>query len=496
MEKKKIFYIFLFVSTLLWSICATLRNVISIDAIEAICWGNLIDFGTNKHPPLSGWLAAGSYNLFGQHDFVIYILGQICILVGFIYIYRLAKFFLSEEKAFCSVMILQACAYYTYFVFIDNFNCNVLLMALWPMCTFYFYKSIRENKLLDWVLFGVVSGLGFLGKYQIVFLFFAMLLYLIFIKREQFRQKGMYIAILTGLLVILPHVIWLYKTDFFSFSYMIGRTHSHTNNLPEILTKLSHLFYPLKFVGGQIGTLAGCFVLYFFTIIQTGNFNFKNIEGSKSDKLFLLLIFFVPILTQGFMGFVTGDRVPAIWGSIMVGFVGIMMFYFLPVRFKEDTFKFFTKLSYAAMVLSSICVCIFALLQTQFFISYPYQKIMPDFEKMWAEETANSPLKYVGGDIGYIFQFAHYNPQKPKVILETFGHKNPWIDHEDVLNSGAIIVGEHENMTQLTKSLIILLPTDYKVTSRKYTAAMCNILGKCEQREFFYTIVPPFAKSN
>ena len=139
-EKKKVFYIFIIIHAILWSIVGLLRNVISIDSMEAISWGELISFGTNKHPPLSGWLASGFYHLFGQHDIAIYILGQLCLVVGFIYVYKIAKFFLSEEKAFASAMILEACQYYNWMTFIDNFNCNILLMGLWPVVIYYFYK--------------------------------------------------------------------------------------------------------------------------------------------------------------------------------------------------------------------------------------------------------------------------------------------------------------------------------------------------------------------
>ena len=219
--KRHIFYIFLFVNTILWSFLAMLRNVPSFDSMEAINWGELISFGTNKHPPLSGWLMSSFYHICGDNNFVIYILGQLCILVGFIFVYKIAKFFVSEEKAICSAMILETCYYYTYYYYTDNFNCNIILMPLWPMVIYYFYKGVKDNKLLDWVLFGLTSGLAFLGKYQIVFLFAAMFVYLIVDKRETFKQKGMYIAVLTGFAIILPHVIWLFKTDFFSFCYII-----------------------------------------------------------------------------------------------------------------------------------------------------------------------------------------------------------------------------------------------------------------------------------
>ena len=105
-KKKLLFYIFLFINAFLWTVLQCFRNMIGNDALEAISWGELLSAGTNKHPPMSGWLMGGAYHIFGQHDIAAYFLGQVCILIGFIFLYKLAKFFLSEEKARCSTLIM------------------------------------------------------------------------------------------------------------------------------------------------------------------------------------------------------------------------------------------------------------------------------------------------------------------------------------------------------------------------------------------------------
>ena len=44
--KKKLFYIFLFIQAFLWSILQLTRNIISLDSMEAITWGELLSFGS------------------------------------------------------------------------------------------------------------------------------------------------------------------------------------------------------------------------------------------------------------------------------------------------------------------------------------------------------------------------------------------------------------------------------------------------------------------
>lgn len=490
-EKKKSLYIFLFINALCWSCLCLVRNIIGNDALEAISWGELVDFGTNKHPPLSGWLLGGVYNLCGHHDFVAYFLGQISILIGFIFIYKLAKFFLEPEKAICSSLIMTSCYYYTYIAFYENFNCNFLSMAIWPMITYYFYKSVKENKTVDWILFGVASALGVLCKYQVIFLFFALFLYLILCDRKQFRQKGMYISILTGFLIILPHIIFLFKTDFFSFIYMAERTEIGSHNTPQFLIQFGRIVFPLKFLLDQVLSVTTCIAVYLFLGLQT-----KQIETNKnlknSESIFILLITFVPILAQGCMAAIENNRILGMWGSIMVSFVGIFLFYFFPIKFNEKTFSYFLKWIYGLMIAWLAGMFIFSQLQTKLHMSFPYQEIVPNLNKVWDNTTNNSELKYICGTGDYVYKIKEYNTRRPKVIIETFGYKNPWIDHEDVIKSGVLVVGKSkENLIHYVKEMIILLPDDYQINPIRYDFVIKNKLGKTKKYNFYYTIIPP-----
>ena len=492
-EKQRTFYIFLLINALCWSFVQFLRNVISIDAMEAISWGEMVDFGTNKHPPLSGWIMGGAYNLCGHHDYVAYFLGQICIFIGALFIYKLAKFFMDEEKSMCASMILLSCYYYTYIVFIDNFNCNFLSMALWPMIAYYFYKSLKENKTRDWIIFGIVSAMGALCKYQVVFLFFALFLYLILCDRKQFRQKGMYLAILTGSLIILPHIIYLFNTDFFSFIYMAERTEIGSHNTPQFLIQFGRVVFPLKFLLDQVLSVATCIIVYLFLGMQTKqigvNKNFKNHES-----IFILLITFAPILAQGCMAAIENNRIMGIWGSIMVSYVGIFLFYFFPIKFNDKTFNYFMKWAYALMVGWLFGMCIFSQLQVKRALSYPYQKIMPEMNKIWDNQTNKAEFKYVYGHIDYVFQFHLYNERRPEVILETFGYKNPWVDYDNIKKSGVLILGKNKkNVIHYVKEMAVLSPDNYQIEPMRYDFEIRNKFGKTKKYKFYYTIIPPRA---
>ena len=495
--RKRIFYTFLLIQAFLWVLISATRSIPSVDAMEAIAWSDLISLGTNKHPPLSGWLAGIFYNLFGQNDIAIYILGEACIIVGLIFVYKLAKYFLSEEKAMCSAMIVSICFYYTYHTYINNFNCNIISMCLWPVIAYYFYKSIRENRIKDWTIFGITAGLGVLAKYQVALLFMALFFYLIFFERKQFKQKGIYIAAIVGFLTILPHLIWCYQTDFFSLIYLMGRTEVSSGNTPNFLLPLGRIIFPIKFYLNQILAVAPCVALYLIIAFREKNISIDKNKENMSEKAYILLVGLLPILLLGATGAISNSRVIGAWGSTMLSYIGLILFYFFPIKFSENTFNYFLKWIYTIVICWVIGIGIYSLFQVQETINYPKEIIMEDFDNIWAKETNNSRLKYVGGNLDNTFQFRLYNKQHPTVILETFGYKNPWINHEDVLKSGAIIMINKKqikvvsDIRDIVKSYVILLPEEYNVRLKKYTYNVCNKFGKCKEKTLYYSIVKP-----
>ena len=58
-------YLFLFSHLLLWTLVPTLSNTnLPLDTIEALAWGSNLDWGFNKHPPLSALAVEIFYQIF------------------------------------------------------------------------------------------------------------------------------------------------------------------------------------------------------------------------------------------------------------------------------------------------------------------------------------------------------------------------------------------------------------------------------------------------
>ena len=120
-----IFNLFLVSHLVIWTLVPFLSNKnLPLDVIEALAWGSNLDWGFDKHPPLSAFFPEIFYQLFGNQDWAYYLLSQIFIVVSFIVIFKIAREFLKNEThALISVFLLEGIYFYNFTS--PEFNVNI-----------------------------------------------------------------------------------------------------------------------------------------------------------------------------------------------------------------------------------------------------------------------------------------------------------------------------------------------------------------------------------
>ena len=102
----KILILFLFGHLFIWTLVPSISNVnLPLDTIEALAWGSNLDWGYNKHPPLSAFVVEIFYQIFGPVDWAYYLLSQIFVIISFIAVFKLAEDFF-KNKVFCLLSVL------------------------------------------------------------------------------------------------------------------------------------------------------------------------------------------------------------------------------------------------------------------------------------------------------------------------------------------------------------------------------------------------------
>ena len=96
-----VFYIFVTAHLIFWTLIPTLTNQnLPLDTIEALAWGSNLDWGFNKHPPLSAFFAEVFYQIFGPQDWAYYLLSQIFVIFSFYYVFKFSNEIFNNKLLF------------------------------------------------------------------------------------------------------------------------------------------------------------------------------------------------------------------------------------------------------------------------------------------------------------------------------------------------------------------------------------------------------------
>ena len=86
-----IFFIFALSHLIVWTSIPSLTNKnLPLDTIEALAWGSNLDWGFNKHPPMSAFFSEVFFQVFGSQDWAYYLLSQIFVIIAFYFVFKLS----------------------------------------------------------------------------------------------------------------------------------------------------------------------------------------------------------------------------------------------------------------------------------------------------------------------------------------------------------------------------------------------------------------------
>ena len=400
---RNLFYIFLTIHLIIWTTIPTFtNNNLPLDTIEALAWGSNLDWGFNKHPPMSAFLVEIFYQFFGAQDWAYYLLSQICVVISFFVVFKFAENFF-ENKVFCllSVLLLEGIYFYNFTT--PEFNVNVCLMSFWGLTVLYLWKGFKDNKIIDWLLVGLFAGFGFLSKYLFIYLGLAMdifLIYMIYKKKIDFKCL---VSLISFFIVLLPHLIWLSENDYVTITYGLGRTGAGDQNL------LDHFTHPLIFLVKQIGVLIPFFLMLLFlnSKLKT-KFNFKD-----NKLLFLLAINIVPIAFVFLTSMIMGVKIRTMWITPFYLFFGVLAMYFFVKKVKLKKINNFIYLFIFLFIFSPFTYGYISLKETNKRTDYPGKEIADLVQNKWNKNFANE-INYIVGDEWFGGNLSYHLKNRPK----------------------------------------------------------------------------------
>ncbi len=448
-----LYYIFLIFHLLIWTLIPTFSNEnLPLDTIEALAWGSNMDWGFNKHPPLSAFAVEIIYQLFGNQDWSYYLLSQIFLIITFIVIFKLAlELFSDHYLSLLSVLLLEGIYFYNYTT--PEFNVNITQLPFWALSIFYSWKCIKNDKFVDYILLGIFIGLGILSKYLFLYLVLSiklLFLYLL-INKNKFKFRNLLIVGPVVILVTFPHLIWLYENDFITISYGFQRTGG-------IGSFWDHFSLPLIFIGKQLSVLVPFAMMAFF-LLKRYKVNFK-IKDKK--VIFLFFTFLCPIILVILTSIIFGVKIRTMWMTPFYVLTGVFFVEIFKKNIKFDKFKKFIFIFFLFFTISPLSYLIVSLSNDFKRTDYQGKEIARLVQNKW-DDNFSSDIKIVVGDEWFAGNLSYHLKTRPKWFIEL---------NKETLNSdlsdGVIYTGNPKVLKQICPGVFgTIKPVGYCMIGRR-----------------------------
>ena len=405
-----IFFIFILSHLIIWTLVPTLTNYnLPLDVIEALAWGNNLDWGFNKHPPGSAFFPEVFYQIFGTQDWAYYLLSQIFVCISFIYVFKLAnEIFDNSLLSLISVFLLESIYFYNFTT--PEFNVNVCQLPFWSITVYYSWKIFNQNKIdvRDCIILGFFGAVGFLSKYLFIYLLFSiflLFLYFIFYKKIKRFDFKYLISIEVFLVLLVPHIIWLIDNEYVTLTYGLKRTGLGTSNF------LDHIKFPIIFLFKQLALLVPFLVLIKFLIKEM---KFKiNLKDKKLS--FLIFISIIPILLMLVTSIITGSKIRTMWMTPFYLFFGVLFVYIFQSQINLKKLKLFLYGFIFLFFLSPILYSYISINQTDKRTDYPGKEIAIKVQYVWDQQFDN-PITVVLGNEWNAGNLSYHLKSRPSWI--------------------------------------------------------------------------------
>ena len=429
----KFFYVFLTAHLFLWTLIPSLtNNNLPLDTIEALAWGSNLEWGFNKHPPMSAFFPEVFFQIFGSQDWIYYLLSQIFVVISFYYVFKFSKeFFNSDLLGIISVLLIEAIYFYNFTT--PEFNVNVCQLPFWSLTVYFSWKiyTSKEIKFTDCFLVGLFAAFGFLSKYLFVYLLVSidlLFIYLIFIKKDRKFDFKYLITLEVFLIVLVPHLIWLNNNDFITITYGLARTGLEQSGL------IDHTKFPLIFLIKQIGLLIP-FLILVWLLVKKIKF---RISFKDKKLLFLLAINILPIILMFLTSAVTGSKIRTMWMTPFYLFFGTLFVYLFQAQINIKKLKPFMIGFIFLFFLSPVLYVYVSISKEDKRTDYPGKEIAIKTQYAW-DQQFNSKINVVYGNEWNAGNLSYHLKSRP--VWEGFVEKEKLDQLKDYMCFDNVCVG-------------------------------------------------------
>jgi 4-amino-4-deoxy-L-arabinose transferase-like glycosyltransferase len=192
---------------------------VHMDVAEAFAWGQKFQLGYGKHPPLAGWVAGLWFRIFPVVNWATYALAMATLGTGLVICWLIALRVVDRRRAFFVVVMLALYPIFNFKGF--KYNPDLLQLVTLPLLVLAYLNAFEKRSVRAGLLLGLAGALALMTKYWVLTMIGAIgLTALLHPDRLLFlRSPAPWVAIVTLVVTMLPHLWWLREVDFVPLTY-------------------------------------------------------------------------------------------------------------------------------------------------------------------------------------------------------------------------------------------------------------------------------------
>ncbi len=269
-------------------------------------WSKYLDWSYLDHPPMVAYLMAFFTGLGGDSEFFVRVGGLLCSVIALLFLYLTARKLVpnNNQLSWELLFVINITPLFSVGCIVQTPDTPMILF--WTVAVFCGAQIISGASGKWWYLWGVALGLGLLSKYPMILIVPCQFAFLLFSRshRHWLLRKEPYLALLLGLVIFSPVLLWNWQHQWVSFAFQL-----HHGFSPVKRAMASKL---LEYIAGQAGIMTPLLFLAFIYYSVKGFY--LSIQRGISAYLYLALLSWPILVFFGFssmLGKVAGGNWPA-----------------------------------------------------------------------------------------------------------------------------------------------------------------------------------------
>lgn len=448
----------------LWTVlCAISHKAPDLDGMEELVWASSLEWGYSKHPPLPSWLMWALVELFGRPLWLTFFAGQLVSALALWFVFLLGCEFTTPRRSLIATLMVSVTLYFSLRGTIYNHN----TAQLWSVAasTWLLFRALRSNRLFDWVCLGLVAGLAMLTKYSVLVLFAAFFIFMLvrgYLRRPEV-WKGVLVAAVVFVIVLLPHLAWLVSHDFAPLHYA-DRSMETDATYDQIVMGV------VGFSLDQLARISPMLVLWAAlwwwqrqdsapTLHTASTQTFAQALGPAA-RAYLLWVGLGPFVVTLLVALVLATKLVSAWGTTFFILFGFYSFWFL----RGDDQVWLRRTAALAVTLQVLMAVGYALARGPLAYeagritrsTFPGPELAAKVQEIWSLHVSAQPLLLVASDTWFGGNIATNISDKTQVFISADYFQSPWLDPDTALDCGVMVLYSPDSRGYWSADLLAL----------------------------------------